>query len=144
MKLLVLGCSSGFVGAVGEAAAVYVVVVRSRDGIDLQKHIRNLAEREVSRGSMALGWRVVLSRLSGLILVRRSEKLAAVLVMPCSALASWSCTGLVVAGEEAGYCVQRLVQQQADLCIVVEVVCFAAAASVTSHSTACSNRLAAD
>lgn len=98
---------------------------------------------------MALGSRVGmerwLCRSLGLILVRRSEKLAVVLVVPYSVFAaegrigtaSWSCTGLGVAGEETGWCVQPLVQRQVDLCTAAEVGDLVAVASMTRRQTVC-------
>ena len=147
---MLLGCSSGFVD--GPAA----VVVRRRDGIVPRGHIRSLAGRRESR---APGLRADvgrwLCRLSGLMLGRRGEKLAAVLVeVPCFAsaaagrngMAAWSCTGLDIPGEGTG-CVRRLGRQLVDLyivAVVAEVVCFAAAVSRTNRLTVCSSRLAAD
>ena len=151
LELLVLGCSSGFAGTVGEAA-VTVVIVRSRGGIGPGMHIRSLAGRWGIRASMALGSIVDVScNLLDSILVRRNKKHAVVLVVPCSGLAaagqidtvSWSCTGLVVAGQKTG-CVRHRAQQQAHLCIVAEVVGSAAVVTKTNHSTVCSSRLAAD
>jgi hypothetical protein len=93
-----------------------------------------------------------LCTLLGLKLVRHSEKtVAAVLVVPCSAIAaaerigmaSWSCTGLGVAEEETG-CVRHLGRQRVDLCIVDEVVGLAAAVPMMNHSTVCSCRLVAN
>ena len=92
-------------------------------------------------------------RLSGLTPVRRNKMFAAVPVVLCSAFAaagrigevSWSCTGLVVAGEEAG-CARRLEQQQVDPYIVVgaEVAELAAAVSKTDHPTVCLSHFAVD
>ena len=45
LEPLVLGCSSGFGGVVGEAAAVTVVIARSRGGIGPGRHIRSPAGR---------------------------------------------------------------------------------------------------
>ena len=144
-----LGCSSGVVG--GPPA----VVVRRRDGIAPRAHIRSLAER---RESKAPGLRADvgrwLCRLSGLILGRRSEMLAAVLVeVPRFAfaaagrngMASWSCTGLDIPGEGTG-CGRRLGRQLVDLYIVVVVVVvlFAAAVSRMNCLTVCPSRLAAN
>jgi len=93
-------------------------------------------------------------RLSGLTPVRRNKMFAAVPVVLCSAFAaagrigevSWSCTGLVVAGEEAG-CARRLEQQQVGFCIVVvvaEVAGLAAAVPKTSRLTVCLSHFAAN
>ena len=155
LELLVLGCSSGFGGVVGEAAAVTVVGARNRGGIGPGRHIRSLAGRWGRWGSRALDSRSGvgrrLCRRWGSILARRSGKIVAVLVVPCSVsaeagridMASWSCTGLDIPGDKAG-CVQRLARQQADLCVVVEVVALAAAVPMTNRSTLCLSRLAAD
>jgi hypothetical protein len=157
--VLGLGCSSGFGAAFGEAAAaavVGVVVRRRRCGIGLERYVRSLEGRWGRLGSRALGARVdvgsLLCMLLDLTLVRHSEKtVAAVLVVPCSAIAaaerigtaSWSCTGRGVAGEETE-CVRHLARQQVDLCIVDEVVGSAAVATMTNHSTVCSSHPAAD
>ena len=143
-----LGCNSGVVG--GPAA----VVAHSRGGIAQEKCIRSFAERRESR---VLGSRVGVGRwlcmLLGLRLGRRSEELAAGLVLVLysafaaagrNGMASWRCTGLDILGDGTGF-VRRLERQQVDLCIVVvEVVCFAAAVSRTNRLTVCSSRFAAD
>lgn len=84
---------------------------------------------------------------SDLTLARRSERIAAVLAVPCFASAgagridrvSLSCTGLA---EEVTGSARRLAQQQEDLYTVLEAGGLAVAGSKTKRLAACSNLLA--